>query len=138
MHLVYSSCEGNATAASRNTSIGIQIRATQHVCALMPPAHTGHGRLNIQNKEVIIYQLAFVVSHMKQASLRVNSGIQYMKSSYIPVMYKLYKSYSQGTIIFASSFVNSFYTELHMNQTYCAVYCGLNHKEWSKRSPQPT
>jgi hypothetical protein len=51
--------------------------------------------------------------HMKQASLRVQSGTQ------------LAKGQQQGTVIFTSSSVDGMYIKLQMNQTFGTMYCGV-------------
>jgi hypothetical protein len=52
-------------------------------------------------------------AHMKEDCLRAQFSVQCMRSSYLyPFMYHLCKGYSQETIVFTSSSVDGFYTEL--------------------------
>jgi hypothetical protein len=61
---------------------------------------------------VPIHQLAHVSSHMNQASLRVLTSWAGLA---IFSCINCWKDYSQETIIFSSSSVDGFYTELHTN-----------------------
>jgi hypothetical protein len=59
--------------------------------------------------------------HMKQSSLRGPFGICCMMNICILYMYNLYRGYSHGTTIFASSSYGDFYTKLQMNLAFVAL-----------------
>jgi hypothetical protein len=62
------------------------------------------------------------------------------RGTVICCMYNVFKNYSQGIIIFASSSVDGFYIKLKMNLTFCAVYCGMirQYSQSSIQFPHPT
>jgi hypothetical protein len=80
---------------------------------------------------MLIHQLALV-----------GFGLCCVRSSCTVSVYILSKDCSQGTVTFASSFGDGFYTKLDKPDSLCCVHIvnwgGNIHKEWSKQSPQPT
>jgi hypothetical protein len=91
-----------------------------------PPARAGCCG-HVQNAEEVldaehaIYRLALVDS--RYVTGLAHSALH--EKQFITFMQNLLYGYNQWTVIFDSSFVDGFYTELQMNLSFCAVYCVL-------------
>jgi hypothetical protein len=130
IHFVYGFCDGNAAAAERVYQMRYpdrrhpERRVFEAVhCGLRETGsfktwtHIGRGRRNVQDDEVvldavmIIHQVVPVASHLKQAPLKVQHGMCYVKIVCILFIYNLCKGYNLGTKSVVLSIVNGFYTE---------------------------
>jgi hypothetical protein len=123
MHFKYSFCDGNGRAAlmeyqcqypDRTQPNQTQPNYSEETDAVMPPAHTGYGRHNVQNEEealdaVHVSPLTDTYQVIQNRLLSECSLAYTAWGTLVPFLCTMYKSYSQRTIIFTSSSVIAFY-----------------------------
>jgi hypothetical protein len=131
MHFVCVFCDRNVRAALRKYQCQYPVWRQPNRCifamahyslsetgAFMPQVPVGCGRHNVHNDEVLREAVCANPSTSIQVtyktSLRFQFGVHCLRGSCILslFMFNLYMGYNQGTIIFTSSSISSFYTKL--------------------------